>query len=338
MRLNNSNIGSTKVDAVAKVDKIGIYTLAFHQMYKHIEAAKENIVSGYNAYNDVQRPILQLVDNETDIFGAISRASSQSLLVETGKLMMQLFTLYGIEYEQFDIELNNMPLYSKLYIPFYRIEKGNKVAYIFTLNINANAEWGKIRDKCQVDRIKVIALVEMSNDITSFIEMTDFRKRKSKDFVQYLTLKDFFTLISKDEYDLYKFYADKFNKDVGMLIGYKTLVVPSARSLDQLKEQIVKELEDSEYEKLLLSKNIYNKQIKIITKNFWERKLYKALLGKRAFAESFISSEWYYQTHTAFSVLEQTAIITGYLKSVEQLLYLLAQFSIDTGKKIVNGR
>lgn len=58
------------------------------------------------------------------------------------------------------------------------------------------------------------------------------------------------------------------------------------------------------------------------------------MLGKATFAESFLSSEWYYKNHVEFSILEQTAIIAGYLKSVEQLLYSIIKLSEGTGKQI----
>ena len=71
-----------------------------------------------------------------------------------------------------------------------------------------------------------------------------------------------------------------------------------------------------------------------IKNNFWRRGLYKALLGESSFAESFISSEWYYKNHIEFSILEHTAIIAGYLKSVEQLLFSIVKLSEGSGKQI----
>ena len=59
-----------------------------------------------------------------------------------------------------------------------------------------------------------------------------------------------------------------------------------------------------------------------------------ALMGKSSFADSFISSEWYYRNHVEFSTLEQTAVIAGYLKSVEQLLYNIVKLSEGSGKQI----
>lgn len=71
----------------------------------------------------------------------------------------------------------------------------------------------------------------------------------------------------------------------------------------------------------------------IINHNYHDIELYKAIVGESGFAESFISSEWYFRAHDDFSFLEQTAVIAGYLKSIEQLLFAIICLSMNTGKR-----
>ena len=80
--------------------------------------------------------------------------------------------------------------------------------------------------------------------------------------------------------------------------------------------------------------DLRDQQIEIINRNYFERELYRAVLGDSDLAESFLSAEWYYSMHTTTSGLEQTAIVAGYLKAVEQLLYKIVRLSINTGKDI----
>ena len=40
------------------------------------------------------------------------------------------------------------------------------------------------------------------------------------------------------------------------------------------------------------------------------------MTGNADFADSFISSEWYYGIHTVTGAIDQTGLVTGYLKSV----------------------
>ena len=53
----------------------------------------------------------------------------------------------------------------------------------------------------------------------------------------------------------------------------------------------------------------------------WFEKNYGVLISNTDFSRSFISSEWYYDLQVRTDEgIEQTAIVAGYLKSLEQLL------------------
>ena len=124
------------------------------------------------------------------------------------------------------------------------------------------------------------------------------------------------------------------NNDIKRLIGYRTIVVPSDSAVEELKKEYECELRSIDFDKQLVQDGLYENQIRKIKKNFWSRSRYLALMGKSSFADSFISSEWYYRNHVEFSTLEQTAVIAGYLKSVEQLLYNIVKLSEGSGKQI----
>lgn len=50
------------------------------------------------------------------------------------------------------------------------------------------------------------------------------------------------------------------------------------------------------------------------------RKLYKALVGKKDFAKSFLTAEYLYSQYDENDCFDYTSIVSGYLKSIEQLL------------------
>lgn len=60
-----------------------------------------------------------------------------------------------------------------------------------------------------------------------------------------------------------------------------------------------------------------------IIKNVFLNKYRNALIGKSDFAKSFITSEYLFRTIIDGLSIDYTSIIVGYLKSVEQLLFLL---------------
>ena len=56
-------------------------------------------------------------------------------------------------------------------------------------------------------------------------------------------------------------------------------------------------------------------------KNLFINERYEILLGKEDFSESFLTSEWLYKNYVKSKEMDNTFIVAGYLKSVEQLLW-----------------
>lgn len=76
------------------------------------------------------------------------------------------------------------------------------------------------------------------------------------------------------------------------------------------------------------SKDIESRSKKLLTDSgvadtYSKRKLYKALVGKGDFAKSFLTSEYLYSQYNENDLFDYTAVVSGYLKSVEQLLTAL---------------
>lgn len=71
-----------------------------------------------------------------------------------------------------------------------------------------------------------------------------------------------------------------------------------------------------------------------ILESFESKKVYRYLIGGADFAKSFITSEYLYKQYDCDDCFDYTAIVSGYLKSIEQLLYHIANFSKDKGYKI----
>lgn len=69
-------------------------------------------------------------------------------------------------------------------------------------------------------------------------------------------------------------------------------------------------------------------------KNYISDALYKAMIGDQEFAESFITSEWLFHSLKELKHFDYTAVISGYLKSVEQLLYKIVMLNVDNDCKI----
>lgn len=67
---------------------------------------------------------------------------------------------------------------------------------------------------------------------------------------------------------------------------------------------------------------------KIMNQRFFENKRFLAMCGASDFAHSLITSEYLYQTMKDNNQFDFTAIVCGYLKSIEQLLHKLVLFTV----------
>ena len=55
------------------------------------------------------------------------------------------------------------------------------------------------------------------------------------------------------------------------------------------------------------------------------------MIGSSNFALSFITSEWYYSIYQLTENLDLTPVVTGYLKSIEQLLFAIINLAKGSG-------
>lgn len=90
--------------------------------------------------------------------------------------------------------------------------------------------------------------------------------------------------------------------------------------VNEIKEYII----SIDYKKMALKydSKMQEKDLKIIDENF-KKNSFITLFSDSDFSGSFITSEWLYRNFQNDSSLEKTYIVTGYLKSIEQILVYL---------------
>jgi hypothetical protein len=160
------------------------------------------------------------------------------------------------------------------------------------------------------------------------------------------SLRSFF-----DEYlndDLFNVFVTKIRTAVGIAneeIGFQTIPKMSLRYLSGFKAELNETLSSLDFSKMKyqilnhLDKNNFNRvnefnldssDFNEIKNNFVEKELYKALLGSEDFAKCFITSEYLYTLLESNNFFDYTAVVCGYFKSVEQLLYKVMQIELET--------
>lgn len=136
-----------------------------------------------------------------------------------------------------------------------------------------------------------------------------------------------------DEKKLFLLFIQSFKSDFQEVIGYRVTEMCTPKNLQRLKECLLTEIREFPYsdvkhrcltERLLTdfnAKDLSEKNFEIICNSYINDKKYTLLLGTADFAQSFLTSEWLYKKYYSSNELDNTFIITGYLKSIEQLLW-----------------
>ena len=111
-----------------------------------------------------------------------------------------------------------------------------------------------------------------------------------------------------------------FKSEYQEKLGYKITELCSERVLNRFKEETEHTLRMFDYH-ALLPEGINRSQIAKLDNNYLGRNRVKLMVGTGDFAKSFITSEWLYKKYVFSKELDNTYIVAGYLKSVEQLLF-----------------
>ena len=149
----------------------------------------------------------------------------------------------------------------------------------------------------------------------------------------------FFTL------DEYKVFMDKTTKAIATAnsdIGFETIPRLSLRNLSNFKRNISNELASRKYETIrfqlmpgeadpfkLADATFDASDYAELNRNFKQNGLYRALVGTEGFAKCFVTAEYQYHVFGAGQQFDYTAVVCGYLKAVEQLIYKLLLINLD---------
>ena len=166
-------------------------------------------------------------------------------------------------------------------------------------------------------------------------------------------VKDVFELFfSGDEYSALKEKVEDYLAKCKDVIGYTSIPYLSPMNLAILKSTKASELKDPKsippqysiidpqnpkivnQNKLYLNKyNFDDENLQMIKTRFIKQGIYRALVGNADFAKSFLTAEWLFEVLKRKEHFDYTVVISGYLKSIEQLLYQIAMlFLTENGE------
>lgn len=200
---------------------------------------------------------------------------------------------------------------------------GFKFSYNFDPNVHGTLDeiFDFFKEKYSLDDINIIC----------------FDKVVKNTFEHDISIQNFFKkYLSNNVWEYY--YNGVFNaiKEAKILAGFTTVKNLTLRNLSDFKERKIEELknwnfQDNSYSFSKKAKeysfNIQDK--KKINSRFFGERMYQILVGKDDFAKCFITAEYLYENMKNQNHFDYTSVVCGYLKSIENLLYMFFRSSGD---------
>lgn len=169
------------------------------------------------------------------------------------------------------------------------------------------------------------------------INIICFDKVVKNTFKHDISIQDFFEkYLSNDVWDYYYISVLNAVKEAKGLAGFTTVKNLTLRNLSDFKERKIDELRNWNFRdnKYYFGKKIREysfsiQDIEKINSRFFNKKMFQILVGKDDFAKCFITAEYLYENMKNQNHFDYTSVVCGYLKSVENLLYIFFRSSGD---------
>lgn len=171
-----------------------------------------------------------------------------------------------------------------------------------------------------IEKLMVVVLQDSMDRQPQFFKPNNhkYRNYKYKDCIDQITIKQFFEMLGRDDYEDFKECVGRYNYEAEQKLGITVSAIPTKKAVEKHREKIQKELLSYFYANEL--QTLFEEE-EISDMKKWFEKNYEVLTSNADFSRSLISSEWYYDLQVKTDEgIEQTAIVAGYLKSLEQLL------------------
>jgi hypothetical protein len=161
-----------------------------------------------------------------------------------------------------------------------------------------------------------------------------------------LLFEDFMLeVFGRDELGQFKKAMITYKDEMHQAVGYQITEIFNTHNLSVLKEELDHEFRNFDYNRVKSERfnelhdenpnftDLNNYTFNKIKNEFINHGRYKLLLGSGDFAMSFLTSEWLFKKYFSLKEMDNTFIVAGYLKSLEQMLWDII-YIIGQGRQI----
>lgn len=185
-----------------------------------------------------------------------------------------------------------------------------------------------------------------------WISRSNRRFQQEDQKVREISIAAFFNkYFGQQEYHAFLSCVEKYLSEARDITGYKSIKFLSSMNLASQKAFEEKELADWDYlnysfqiidrandriqDYLYLANTHFRVSLlQEMKERYISDGLFRTMLGRNEYAESFTTSEWLYHSLKGKTNFDFTSIISGYLKSIEQLLYRIVMSNVDNNCRI----
>lgn len=202
----------------------------------------------------------------------------------------------------------------------------------------------------------IILRTSRGKQTNNLIELENQQYKDANVNIRALSIHEFYLKqFGEEEYKAFIDSIDNYLNVTKEITGYKSVKFLSKMNLASIKIFEQKKLRDWDYlnyryqiinasdKKVqnylyLTQKDIIFENLDDMHKSYIFDKLYETMVSSNEYAASFITSEWLYYSFKGKENFDYTSVVSGYLKSIEQLLYKIVMLNIDNDCKIAMKR
>lgn len=326
--------------SVTKIDCSDIYIDETGNSIKTLKRFREAWLGSSFSWNT---ELFQYADSDFYFYRfAIDRQERSKDLLLT-KILYRVMERYGISF-QGPKEPEKAPFV------FIIDDKEHRIGYRFN-HFFEGQDVNQIVRNYNVDEAVIIQTTRQGKADKWILRDNEQFRREGVN-LKVISLRSFFiTYFGLEEYNVFLTYLQDYLADAKDIMGYQSIKFLSYMNLATQKLYEQKELADWDYHhysyQIIDSNNKKTQNylyldstpfppffLQAMENNYLSGGLFKAMVGNSEFAESFTTSEWLYHSLSGKKNFDFTSVISGYLKSVEQLLYRIVMLNVDNSCKI----
>lgn len=189
----------------------------------------------------------------------------------------------------------------------------------------------------------MVYLIDNSQKSMKLIEKLNERSRQNcNGLIENYTFYDFVEkFFGHEEIAELKDAVEKLRKTMRNKMGSRLTDICDKEAKHEFKEKFKQQLAHKDYEGLIdkysvidnEDDNLYGEDLEIIRNHYINDERYLALVGESEFAQSLFTAEWLYEKYSSQVKLDNTFLVAGYIKSIEQLLWQVI-YIIARGRQI----